>query len=74
MYITSYSEFRRQIKYYLDKVVKTKKPLSITCRGGNDLVLMSKDEYTAMEETLYLLSSPKNSERLIESIVKLKSS
>jgi antitoxin YefM len=29
---------------------------------------MSKEDYTSMEETLYLLSSPKNAERLMESI------
>jgi len=33
---------------------------------------MSKEDYTSMEETLYLLSSPKNAERLMESIAQLQ--
>lgn len=33
---------------------------------------MSKEDYTSMEETLYLLSSPKNAERLMESIAQFK--
>jgi len=36
------------------------------------LVVMSKEDYTSMEETLYLLSSPKNAERLMESIAQFQ--
>ena len=68
MEIASYSEFRQHMKSFLDAVVKTHKPLFITRKHGEELVVISKEDYTSMEETLYLMSNPKNAERLIESI------
>ena len=72
MEIASYSEFRRHMKSFLDAVIKTHKPLFITRKHGEELVVISKEDYTSMEETLYLLSSPKNAERLMESIGQLQ--
>ena len=72
MQIASYSEFRQHMKSFLDAVIKTHKPLFITRKHGEELVVMSKEDYTSMEETLYLLSSPKNAERLMESIAQFK--
>jgi len=68
MEIASYSEFRQHMKSFLDAVLKTRNPLFITRKHGEDLVVISKDEYTSLQETLYLLSSPKNAQRLNESI------
>lgn len=72
MQIASYSEFRQNMKSFLDAVIKTHKPLFITRKHGEELVVMSKEDYTSMEETLYLLSSPKNAERLMESIAQFQ--
>jgi antitoxin YefM len=36
--------------------------------GGKSVVMMSLDEYNSQKETEYLLSSPKNAERLLNSI------
>ena len=36
------------------------------------MVMMSMDDYQALEETAYLLRSPKNMRRLIESIIELE--
>ena len=72
MEIASYSEFRQHMKSFLDAVIKTHKPLFITRKHGEELVVISKEDYTSMEETLYLLSSPKNAERLMESIAPLQ--
>jgi antitoxin YefM len=68
MQIASYSEFRQHMKSFLDAVLKTRNPLFITRKHGEDLVVISKDDYTSLQETLYLLSSPKNAQRLSESI------
>lgn len=68
MEIASYSEFRQHMKSFLDAVLKTRNPLFITRKHGEDLVVISKDEYTSLQETLYLLSSPKNVQRLNDSI------
>jgi len=42
-------------------------------QGSGAVVMMSMDDYQALEETAYLLRSPKNMRRLIHSIIELKS-
>lgn len=68
MEITTYSNFRQNLKTFLDKVFTTKSPVFVTRSKGEDVVVLSKDEYEGMQETLHLLSSPKNAQRLKESI------
>jgi antitoxin YefM len=46
--------------------------LIITRKTNESVVIMSLEDYTALEETAYLLRSPKNTRRLIESIVQLE--
>lgn len=68
MEITSYSLFRQQLKKFLDWVDDSKSPLFVTRSKHNDVVVLSKDEYDSMQETLHLLSSPKNAIRLQEGL------
>lgn len=68
MEITTYSNFRQNLKAFLDKVFDSKSPVFVTRSNGEDVVVLSKDEYEGMQETLHLLSSPKNAQRLMESI------
>lgn len=68
MDIANYSEFRQNMKAYLDAVVEEHKPLYITRKMGEEVVVLSKEDYSSLQETLYLLSSPKNASRLRESI------
>ena len=56
------------MKAYFEKVRNLGKPLFISRPKSEDMVLISKSEYSSMEETLHLLSSPKNAERLHEAI------
>ncbi len=72
MEIATYSEFRKKMKTYLDKVVLSHKPLFIKRQKGEDLVVISKEDYTSLNETLYLLSSPANANRLESSIKQYK--
>ena len=46
----------------------------VTRKSSNSVVIMSLEDYEALEETAYLLRSPKNTRRLIESIVQLENS
>lgn len=71
MQITTYSNFRRQLKAYTDQVFESKAPLRISRKNGQDMVLLSSKEYHGMRETLKLLGSPKNAQRLAESIKEL---
>ncbi len=68
MEITTYSKFRQNLKSFMDKVLTNRSPLYVTRSKGDDVVVISKAEYESMQETLYLLSSPKNAERLLRGI------
>ena len=64
MDITTYSNFRQNLKTFLDNVVTNHVPLFVTRSNGEDVVVLSKKDYESITETLHLLSSPKNAERL----------
>ncbi len=64
----NYSELRTNLKSIMDKVCGNHEPMIITRKSSDNLVLLSYEDYSAMEETSYLLKSPKNAERLRESI------
>ena len=65
----SFSESRANVKALMDRVVADKAPVTITrARGQESVVMISESEWSSIEETLYLLSSPKNAERLLEAI------
>ena len=68
METTTYSAFRQHLKSYLDAVRNNHKPLFVTSASGEDVVVLSKSDYESMEETFYLLKSPKNAERLLQGI------
>lgn len=67
-YEVSYSEARNSLKTYLDKVCDEHKPLFITRRRGENVVVLSEEDYLSLEETAYLSRSPKNLKRLIEAL------
>jgi len=64
----SYSDAREHLKTYLDYVVQNSETLIITRKNSDDVVMMSRKDYDSLEETLYLLSSPKNRKHLLSSI------
>jgi antitoxin YefM len=67
----SVSETRANLKSVLDRVVADKAPIAITRQKGEGVVMISQSEWESIEETLYLLRSPKNAKRLLESIKEL---
>lgn len=69
----TYSEARSKLANTMDKVCDDHAPIIITRKNSQSVVMMSLDDYQALEETAYLLRSPKNARRLIESIAELKS-
>jgi antitoxin YefM len=64
----SYSELRNNLATYMDKVCDDKAPLVVTRQNCRSVVLMSEDDYEGLMETLHLLKSPANAERLLRSI------
>jgi antitoxin YefM len=61
------SEARKNLFPLIEQVNADRTPVEITSKRG-DAVLMSIDDYRALEETAYLLRSPANVRRLLESI------
>lgn len=64
MEIITYSNFRQNLKSFMDLVLTTRSPLFVSRSKGEDIVVLSKSDYESMQETMYLLSSAKNMERL----------
>jgi len=64
----NYSELRANLKTTMDRVSENHEPVIITRKNRSNLVLLSYEDYSAIEETAYLLRSPKNAQRLRESI------
>lgn len=72
MQVTTVSEFRKDIKTYLDRVVKNFETLIINRGKDSGIVVMSLQEYNSLMATNYELSSRKNELRLDSAIDKLK--
>lgn len=72
MNVLTYTEARASFKDAMDDVCKHHEPTVITRQRGGHAVLMSLEDYNSTQETLHLLSSPRNAQRLMESIEQLK--
>ena len=72
MNVVSYTEMRKNLKAVLDSVVNDATHTIIHRRDAEDAVVMSKESYDSLMETLYLLSSPENARRLESAIEQYK--
>lgn len=72
MLVASVSDFRKDIKSYLDRVAKNFETLIINRGKDSGIVVMSLEEYNSLMATNYELSSRKNEMRLDSAIEKLK--
>jgi antitoxin YefM len=70
--ITSSTDLRNNLAKFLDQVHDDHTPMIITRDGGKpSAVIMSFEDYTAHEETMYLLRNPNNAKKLLASIAEL---
>ena len=72
MIAANFSEFRAELKRFLDSVEDDNETLIIKRKTGKGAVMISLEEYNSIMETLHLLSSKKNADRLYESIEQMK--
>ncbi|MBP7170247.1 MAG: type II toxin-antitoxin system Phd/YefM family antitoxin [Bacteroidales bacterium] len=72
MMAANFTEFRTSLKKFLDNVVNNNETLIINRGAGKGAVMMSLDEYNSIMETLHLLNSKANADRLYESIKQMK--
>lgn len=68
----SYSHARSKLAKTLEAVCRNRTPVVITRQRGGAAVLLSLEDYESLEETAYLLRSPRNARRLLESIAQLQ--
>jgi antitoxin YefM len=57
----------------IDRVIDNVQPTILCSDKGNKAILISLDEFSSWQETLYLLSNPVNAKRLLGSIQSAKS-
>jgi len=68
----SYTSARANLANTMTKVCNDHAPIIITRKSEAPVVMMSLEDYEAMEETTYLLRSPANARNLLESIAELE--
>ena len=72
MLTTTLSDFRKDIKKYLDQVTQSFETLIINRGKDSGIVIISLDEYNALKSTHHELSSRINQQRLDASIEQMK--
>lgn len=72
MLTTTISDFRKDIKKYLDRVTDNLETLIINRGKDSGVVIMSLDEYNSLSATSHELSSKINEKRLDSAIEKLR--
>ena len=71
MDVITYSEARANLKGIMDQVVSDRTHVVVTRQKAESIVMVSLEDWNAIEETMYLLSNRTNSDRLRQSIEQL---
>jgi len=67
----TYSKARATLAQTIDAVCENHEPVIITKKNDRSVVMLSLQDYQALEETSYLLRTPKNARRLLDSVNEL---
>lgn len=67
----TYTSARANLAKTMQQVCDNHEPVIITRQQESPVVMLSLEDYQSLEETAYLLRSPKNARRLLESIAEL---
>jgi antitoxin YefM len=67
----TYTAARESLASTMDRVCRDHDPVIITRNRDQAVVMMSLEDYESLQETAYLLRSPANARRLLESIAEL---
>lgn len=68
----TYTAARENLASTIQRVCEDRDPVVITRRRDQAVVMMSLEDYESLEETAYLLRSPKNAKRLREAVDQLR--
>ena len=69
----SYSAARANLAKTMDRVCNDHEPLIITRNADQSVVMLSLEDFKALEETAYLLRNPANARRLLSAMAQLGS-
>ena len=67
----TYSTLRANLASTMDRVCNDHEVLIITRNGDQAVVMLSLEDYKALEETAYLLRTPANAKRLLSAAAQL---
>ena len=68
---TTYTALRANLASAMDRVCDDHEPLIVTRNGEQSVVMLSLEDYKALEETAGLLRSPVNAKRLVSAAAQL---
>ena len=68
MKVIPFSEAHKDLKSLCDRVVDDADTTLISRENAENIVIMSEDCFNSLQETAYLLRSPQNAQRLMESV------
>lgn len=72
MEVMTYTDARASLKAVMDRVIHDRSEVVVTRKRREAVVIISLEEYNAIQETLHLLRSPENARRLRRSIAQLE--
>lgn len=67
----TYTAVRANLARAMDRVCEDHEALIITRNGEQSVVMLSLEDYKALEETAYLLRTPANAKRLLSAVAQL---
>lgn len=68
----SYTAARSHLAKIMEQVCEDHSPIIITRSKASSVVMLSLEDYEALQETAYLLRSPNNARRLLEAMAELE--
>ena len=68
---TTTTDLRKNLSAMMDAVNEDSEPMLVTRANGKPVVILSVEDYDALDETAYLLSTPANRKSLLASIAEL---
>ena len=74
MNVVPYSQAKKNLKEIINKVCDDFDEYIITTKDEKSVVLISYEKYSSMKETIYLLSSKKNRDRLNNAVEQIENS
>jgi len=72
MHAISYTSARAKLAGTMKRVCQNHEPIAITRKTQDAVVMLSLADYEALNETAYLLRSPRNAKRLVASLAELE--